>query len=385
MILKKLETPLFEISLFSDKISMLHRDRGERAVFTSSWLKFNMFEQKAYDSEGWTDGRLQYTMPDSAPVAVTMGNVETVDEAATEVVISWVDGTSHTYSVLWLWRTAMHPDPICELSRVPWKNLRDHEVYDFNRVMDKDHAHELFCCLKTYFTYGVVLIKGVPPGPESIRAFAEYVSRIETTQFEDIMELTVKDAPTNLAEVSGPVYLHNDIVFKQHPPAVQLLHVIRQADVGGENLFADGLHVVQQLSHEDQAVLRSTPVYFVNQSRGIHYRSSKPILVYDLVGNFQEIHYNKDKMMFSTDTPGPFYDTYRRLQAILKDPENCDPTYRVPENMLVMMDNLRLLHGRQAFTDTKRYYLSCYLCGDALKNRYRVLAEQQNSTQRGLS
>lgn len=369
------ESSPFHIITNPEYIEIISTTTEERVCFPSNWLKFNIFRKKADDSEVWVDGSYENNTPMLTPLeaAIEKAQISQQEKDGDRLVVCWQDGSEGQYPLDWLWNTAINPDPIDSLSRVPWNSAKNLQSFDYCKLMYSKDSSYLIECLKYFLVYGLVYVNNVPPEKTAIKSLAERISIIQKTHLEDIYALKVKKNPTNFAEISGDVSLHNDLVYKQHPPAVQLVHILKQAIERGENLFVDGLNIVKQLNQEDIELLRTTPVNFVNKTQSIHYRCVKPILVFDMLNHFQEIHFNKDKTIFPVHISNKFYYAYKHLEELLENPHNCDYSYLIPENSIVIYNNLRVLHGRKRFTDPNRYYLSCYVYEAELKSLYRLL------------
>ena len=64
--------------------------------------------------------------------------------------------------------------------------------------------------------------------------------------------MQVKAGANNQAYTAGPLPLHCDLPFYEHPPAVQMLHCIKQNNgAGGASIFSDGLAAAEALSKSD--------------------------------------------------------------------------------------------------------------------------------------
>lgn len=374
----KVNSNLYEVQNKSQFINVTNLKSNQSVRFSSNWLKFDTLEKNTFDSENWVDGSYQNSTPIGYTVNSLIENaIITKDEKGfNRLTVQWSDGSSYQFILELLWDTVLKSDPIEELKRISWNSPQKLQPFEYDRVIDKKNKSALIDCLKSYFIYGMILISHAPPEKDSIKKIAEYLSVIQTTHLEDIFELRVKPNPINFAEIGNDLSLHNDLVYKQKPPAIQLTHVLKQANQGGENIYVDGLHVIQQLSSREIELLSKFPIIFINKTQSIHYQCKKPVLIFDQNNTFQEIHFNKIKTMFPKDLPNEYYAAYAKLESLLESSENSDPSYLIPENSIVMVDNLRILHGRKKFDDPNRHYLSCYIYDEEVKSLYRTLKSQ---------
>ena len=89
------------------------------------------------------------------------------------------------------------------------------------------------------FIYSVSRSDFLPKGSDVIHT---HFGRIE-----DLMTNNTTNKNTDqLGYTDAPVHLHTDQPFIKNPPGMQMLHGIRPADSGGENLMVDSIKVKQQ-------------------------------------------------------------------------------------------------------------------------------------------
>ena len=76
-----------------------------------------------------------------------------------------------------------------------------------------------------------------------------------------------------------------------------------------------------------------------------------------------------------------FHGARAKLAGMFVDPR-FDLSFQLEPGWLVQFDNRRLLHGRHAFDTSagERILEGCYVDGDALRSRYRVLRRRPNQT-----
>lgn len=190
-----------------------------------------------------------------------------------------------------------------------------------------------------------------------IAAFAEAGLDIIGTHFGRIEDLrtdnTTNQNTDQLGYTSAGLDLHTDQPFLDRPPRYQLLHCMRPADEGGDNLVADGLHGARALADEDVAafrILRSTPVRFHRKQRAFERVVVSPLLT------LQEDGGSLVRCSYFTLAPqrlpfaevDGFFRAYRRYMAILHDERHL-VRLRLLAGDFLLYDNHRMLHGRSEF------------------------------------
>uniref|UniRef100_A0A8C5CCB9 Butyrobetaine (gamma), 2-oxoglutarate dioxygenase (gamma-butyrobetaine hydroxylase) 1 n=1 Tax=Gadus morhua TaxID=8049 RepID=A0A8C5CCB9_GADMO len=194
-----------------------------------------------------------------------------------------------------------------------------------------------------------------------------------------------KAMAVNVAYTAGDLSLHTDYPALHHPPGVQFLHCIQQAELGGESQVVDGFHMAEVLRREDPQAFRTLSSLRVDFSdMGEDYcdfrvHSKNHIIDVDCEGQVSRINYNNATRDSVLDLPlEQVQEFYRALKAyvdIMNRPTNV-VTYRMEPGDIVTFDNWRLLHGRQSYTSSsekRRHLEGAYLDWDEVMSRLRIL------------
>ncbi|CAG0923985.1 unnamed protein product [Notodromas monacha] len=140
---------------------------------------------------------------------------------------------------------------------------------------------------------------------------------------------------------------------------------------GGENSLVDGLTVINQFKAIcpdgfDFFSKHAIPSEFreERENRRHHFHSTDYVLKSDpTTGDFVQIRYNVyDRAPMSNlppDMAAEFYAHYQKLGEIIEEHEK-DNWFKLGSGSLVLFDNFRVLHARQAFTG-RRVMVSAYV------------------------
>ncbi len=228
---------------------------------------------------------------------------------------------------------------------------------------------------------GVALIHGGPTADGEVLRVAGRVGWPRETNFGRIFDVVSKPDPNNAAYTAIPLEPHVDLPNWQRPPDFQLLYCLENAAQGGASLLTDGFAAAEALRREDPdayELLATQPVDFRFQDATSDIRFRAPTIGRDGDGAPCEIRFNnwiRDNRRLPPEVAEPFYRAYCRFWALLRDPRFM-LRLRLRPGQMVAFDNLRVLHGREAFDPNtgRRHLQGCYLDRDLVMSRLRVLA-----------
>ena len=352
---------------------------GTQTRFHSYWLKLLAATDTPYAevAEHWTDGS-NFCAEDNQIQESDRIETAAVVEQGNTMRVTWQDGTVHVFPLERLWTHVFSTDIIEQVPRIRWDARSEFTAFEYAKVMDPGDDTSLFQFLHTFLQYGLAFLHNVPREEDQITIVANRLSTLQRSHLGDTFTLLPRDKSHHLGETPDHIPPHIDLVYKQKPPDIQMLHVLEQAEIGGENVFVDAFTLIEQMEEEDVRLLREIPVWFVAESETVHFRGLHPILVFDGLHRFQGIHYNEYKMIFPVEASNEFYFAFKRLQQLMKRDENTQ-VIRLPQNSIVLFHNLRTLHGRRAFNGGSRYLTGCFISEDDLKSKYRLIARRADT------
>ncbi|KAI2662603.1 Gamma-butyrobetaine dioxygenase [Labeo rohita] len=307
-----------------------------------------------------------------------------------DVSITWPDQHSSEFDPDWLKKRCFSSEARQALQEELFLNEREYwdsslqiPSGDFEEVLHDDKA--ALAWLEALRRTGIVYLRGAPAEQGQVARLSQRIGYLRLTFYGHTWQVQDKPMANNVAYTSGELSLHTDYPALHHPPGVQFLHCVRQADQGGESEVVDGFHMAEQLRREDPEafnILSSLRVDFTDS--GADYcdfsvQSKNHIIDVDSEGRVTRINYNNATRDSVLDVPlhqvQPFYSSLKAFVELLSRPENVF-TYRMEPGDLVTFDNWRLLHGRKSYQSqgqNLRHLEGAYLDWDEVMSRLRVL------------
>lgn len=332
----------------------------------SDWLRIASTPAGLYEetSRHWTDGA-NFHPQESREIDRLRVIDAAIDGGALQV--RWADGHLSSLPIAEL-MARIDEDPVGRVTRRPWASSENWKTYSLDALDDEEVQRQL---LERFLVDGVVFISDVPKTDQAIVDVAGVLGRVEPSHLGDVFTIHRRERSQHIGEEMGEIPLHIDLVYRQRPPEVQILHALRQIESGGENVFVDIERVALELDSEVLQWLFAVHLDFVAASEQVHFRGRHRVLSIADDGQLQ-VAYNQYKVRFPIDTAQQYYDAFERFRRMIHDP-GVNVTFRLPEDHIVVFDNRRVLHGRLAFSDPRRHVKGCFVSGDDLRSRFRML------------
>lgn len=229
--------------------------------------------------------------------------------------------------------------------------------------------------------YGLAIVTGLPDDPEAGVAVARRVGHLRETNFGTTFEVVSKPDPNNLAYTADALPLHTDLTNQDLPPGYQFLHRLANEAAGGGSTFCDGAAVAEDLRLRDPAafdLLVRVQVPFRFHDADTDIRARKPVIRTDADGRVTEVCFNAhlaDILDLPAEEMTGFYRAYRVFMQMTRDPAY-GIALKLSGGEMVVFDNRRVMHGRQAFDPATgfRRLRGCYVDRGEWDSRIRVLA-----------
>lgn len=233
---------------------------------------------------------------------------------------------------------------------------------------------------------GLVRLRNLPIEPGSLEAIAQRIGPVRPTNFGLLFNVKAKPNPDSNAYTSIALPPHVDLPTREYQPGMQMLHCLENSVKGGEAVMLDGFAVAEALRerHPDTfTTLTQVRWCFANTAKTTDYVWYSPMIRLDERGELLEVRiadFLRGPLQTRFEDVEPAYEALMVLQKMLHDPAFAIRFTYQPGD-LVIFDNRRLLHARDAFEGTSghRWLQGCYMERDEIRSRYRMVrrASQQ--------
>jgi len=230
-------------------------------------------------------------------------------------------------------------------------------------------------------TFGLSIVEQLADSIDAGMDIAKRIGFLRETNFGTTFEVINKPDPNNLAYTSVALPLHTDLPNQEVPPGYQFLHCLANEAEGGGSIFADGFAMAEDLRREDPEAFQllcevAIPFRFFDDTADI--RVHRPVITLGAAGEVIEIRYNAHLagvFDMSADIMPAYYRAYRAYMAKTRDPKY-RLTLKLKAGEMVVFDNRRVLHGRDAFDPSTgfRHLHGCYVDRGEFASRLRLLA-----------
>jgi gamma-butyrobetaine dioxygenase len=248
-------------------------------------------------------------------------------------------------------------DPRTEDGKVLWSaaDLAAAPTADWASYLTDDGAREYL--LDAVARYGAGLLRGVPAEDGLVTAVAETFGYVRETNYGRIFDVRVVADPANLAFTSRAIAPHTDNPYRDPVPTLQLLHCLRDADLGGDTVLIDGFAAAAALRAADPGsfgVLTRTPVPFSYVDKETSLTACQPLIALTPPGRIACVRLNNRSMQpvrLPFDQAEVVYAAYRAWAEMVARPEFALRLRLAPGDCLIF-DNTRILHARTAFSSS---------------------------------
>jgi gamma-butyrobetaine dioxygenase len=292
--------------------------------------------------------------------------------------IGWPDGHTSTYPMPGL---LAGPEPDRLPRPEPWD--AGTALGDPFDALDlaADPAH-LAACLEAVHSSGVALVRGAEPAPGALEGIVGLFGHVRETNYGRLFDVRTVIGAENLAYTGLGLPPHTDNPYRDPTPGIQLLHCIRADEGGGgETTLVDGLAAAERLRRADRPaydLLAATEIGFRYRGSGVDLRARFPVLRLGADGEVAEVRWNTrscEPFDFGPRLARAYYGAYAAFGRLLADPLLARRLRLRPGDVLVM-DNLRVLHGRTRIESPgERHLQGCYADRDGPRSRLRTLLE----------
>lgn len=301
------------------------------------------------------------------------------DETALHVL--WEDGHESRYAAEFLARYAYDQRTFDQPARSLWDDSLDPAAATFGYAEIAADKRARLAWLQAVRDYGFAFLTGVPTEPGTILRVIDLFGFVRETNYGRVFEVISEPQPVNLAYTPMPLSLHTDNPYRDPVPTLQLLHCLKAAEAGGVTALADGFRAADLLREADPDAFRllsSVPVNFRFRGEQVDLRHRDTMIGLDSEGGIRSVRVN-NRSAAPFDAPFEhmegFYHAYQRFMSILQE-GGCKITFRMQAGDLVLLDNQRVLHGREEQALGERHLQGAYADRDNLLSVIRVLEQE---------
>lgn len=280
--------------------------------------------------------------------------------------------------------------------RIHWDNAtisRDVTFFDYDTYMSSDTV--LYSALEDLRIYGLIFLRGVPSTETAVESIGGRVGNLKDTFYGRTWDVRSVPEAKNVAYTNVSLGFHMDLLYTAEPPGLQLLHCLHNSCEGGNSLFSDSFHAVEQMYNEelsDFSALCNLNITYHYHNAGQHYRKTRPVLMFS--GPYSPP--NLSVVNYSPPFQGPFVTSdsitkhktaevfrngVKALSVFAKKVEHEDNMfeYKLKEGECVVFNNRRVLHARRAFDigSGERWLKGAYVDMDVFQSKLRVLHEER--------
>ena len=201
---------------------------------------------------------------------------------------------------------------------------------------------------------GLSVVTGLAHTEEAGINFGKEIGFLRRTNFGETFRVETKPDPNNLAYTSHALPLHTDLPNEEMPPGFQFLHCVRNGATGGGSVFLDSFRIAEHLRDMDPhafEMLSTVPISYRFQDQEFDIRANRPLIGLDERGRLFDVRYSAhlmDTFHMHSDVMLEYYTAYRKFMAATRDPADTI-AFKLGAGEMVVFDNRRVLHGRQAF------------------------------------
>jgi gamma-butyrobetaine dioxygenase len=269
-----------------------------------------------------------------------------------------------------------------EIRRWDAKSASEVPVERYDEV--RSDKASLMRWLRTVRRYGFGRLTGVPAEDGIVCEVASLFGYVRETNYGRAFDVRAEVDPNNLAYTNIGLQAHTDNPYRDPAPGLQILACLRNSVAGGGSIVVDGFKVAERLQVEsprDFALLSGYCARFdYSGSKGVRLRSKRPLIEVGPDGELIAVRFNNRSAAAFIDIPyddmDDYYSAYRRMAELIEDPA-LSFRFQLAPGDLFIVDNLRVLHARDAFAGSgERWLQGCYADKDGLLSTLAALEEQ---------
>ena len=343
---------------------------GNAAVLSWRWLRDHGEDAASYNHE--TQQRRINALGDEPKAALR----STIDDARLQ--LTWPEAPEETWISLDTVGRLLG-ERAAESVAVPWSHADQVDALtnrSVEAVLDDDAA--LTDWMRDLARWGFARLTGFDGTHAHAGALSNRIGYVRETIFGGLWDLASDvDHHDDTAYTQTFLAPHTDGTYSHDAPGLQMFCCVERSGTGGESIIVDGMAVARDLAaehpeHFETLTRVGVPAHYIES--GVELRAERPALRMGADGRLVQLslnNYDRSPMLLAGDEMDRFYAAYGRLQSMVDDPARWY-SVRLEAGDVLINDNWRVLHGRQAYTGARRF-VGCYLNHEDFESRCRTL------------
>ena len=226
---------------------------------------------------------------------------------------------------------------------------------------------------------GFSFVEGVPGTPQATQAVAARIAYTRQTIFGGYWDFTANLEHKDTAYTSMAIGPHTDGTYSLDAPGYQMFHCLAAECTGGENVLIDGFRIADIMRRDAPADFQlltevAIPGQYIDEGRGIHLMARRPLFRLDDSGKVVQVSYNnydRAPLALPPARQRAFYRALATFNSLCNDP-SLQYRRRLLPGSVLLFDNWRVLHARDAYTGYRRL-AGVYLNREDVESRLRFL------------
>jgi len=205
---------------------------GNRTRLYSYWLKLQGAASERYAGVAArsTDGANFHR--DEIPINKG-GRIEAAETGGGALRVQWRDGAAVQLPAEQVRRAVDNADA-ANVQPVLWNAETVIPQFEYEPVIELGNDEQLFRFLRAFLQHDPAFLGNLPRRPDQVAIAAAQLSTLQASHLGQTLPIIPAGEPDHLGETSDGIPLHIDMVYKQAPSDLQMLHVPEMADAGAK-------------------------------------------------------------------------------------------------------------------------------------------------------
>jgi len=362
------------ISQHENELQIAWQD-GHQSQFHYLWLRDN--DARSQVSIGQNLNSIFHIPTAIRPATITLSNT---------LNITWEhDGKTSIIDPVWLRKNCYRTTKNNHNKLTLWQSANFTSgitPYDYQQLVHDKHVMRNM--LYDFRHFGFVILSNVPTEHGMVLKVLQHFGYPRETHHDIMWDIKLQPTSEDIGDRNQVLPGHVDQPYRHPLPTVTLLHFITNQVTGGESTLVDGFYLAEKLRTEHSKyfqLLSTVPVTYLYQDEQTELQHTSPIINLDTSGAVTQVRMNPFSIQpfkLPPEQMEPFYQAYQLLGRMMEDKAHRLVTKMHSGNLLIL-DNLRILHGRLAYTNThqtKRFVQGCFADQDNFWSKLAVLNRQ---------